>query len=126
MYIHFDVETESWVTSEPDSDDKWDRSSTDGSVSVRSAELSTINSFDSLPAPEGVSIGDTIYLLWAQYGTGDSFGSDGGNYELLEICRTKEKAQERFSYYENVTDYSVPWNGYFEWLQHLNVDEFTL
>jgi len=126
MYIQFEVEVESWVTSEADSEDIWDRDSTDGSVSVVGASLVSDNKYDTLPAPEGVNVGDTLYLIWAQYGTGDSFGSDGGKYELLEVCRTKEAAEERKKYYINVTDYSVPWNGYFEWLQSLNIEEFIL
>ena len=125
-FVEFDVEQESWITRERDPDDMWDRDSTDGSVNVRDAKLVNEQTWDSLPVPDSVTHGDTIYLVWAMYGTGDSFGSDGGNYELLEVCTTKEAADERKLHYETVKDFSVPWNGYFEWLQFLDIEEFVL
>jgi len=126
MFIEFEVNQTSWVTHAADPEDRWDRDSTDGDVSIHSAKLVSEQSYDSLPAPDDVDTGSTIYLVWAKYGTGDSFGSDGGKYELLEMCLSQEEADKRAKYYENVRDYSVPWHGYFEWLDGVYIERFTL
>lgn len=126
MFIKFEVEQEEWVTREANPNDEWDRGCTDGSATILSATLVDKDSYNTLVAPDGVQKGDTIYLVWALYGTGDSFGSYGGKYELLEVCSSREEAEDRRTHFENVTDYSVPWNGYFEWLESLNIEELTL
>jgi hypothetical protein len=124
-YIKFDVTENRYNTSERDPHDEWSRASTDANVAVNSATKVDEDGFNTLGIDD-VAIGDTIFLLWATYYTGDSFGSDGGNYELLEVCKTEDEAHERELFYRCVTDYSVPWNGYFNGLESTHIDSFTL
>lgn len=126
MFIKFEVDDYRWVTHEADTEDKWDRGSTDADVSICSATVVPKDGYDTLAAPEGIKEGDMIFLVWARYGTGDSFGSDGGQYELLEVCKSAEDAQDRKQHYLSVKDFSVPWSGYFEWLQEINIEEFKI
>lgn len=70
--------------------------------------------------------GQTVFLVWAKYSTGDSFGHDGGQYELLEVHTDANTAHLRAEHFSKVTDYSVPWTGYFEHLDYVTVDSFVL
>lgn len=125
-YVTFEVDVATWVTCEADPDDDWSRASTDGDVTILKAVLTNKEAFDSLPVPDTFEVGNKIFLVWAQYSTGDSFGSDGGQYELLAVYPTYEEAKQSKEHYEKVTDFSVPWNGYFERLDGIYIDEFTL
>lgn len=124
--IHFDTFVHTYVTRERDSDDEWDRDSTDGDVSIVGAVLVSKDGYDCLSVDKELKAGDKVWLVWAQFGMGDSFGSDGGNYELLEVCTTPEEAQKRKAHFEQVTDHSVPWSDYFGWLDGVYVNELTL
>lgn len=120
-YIKFDVQVETYNIGGYDPEDSWSRDSTEGSCYVTGATIVEKDGYDTLGVEEDISRGDTIYLVWAEYTTGDSFGSDGGNYELLEVFIDKQMAWDRVSYWENISDYSVPWNGYFEYLDGVRV-----
>lgn len=125
-YIKFDVVENRWSTGGYDPEDSWSRDSTDGTVSILSAVKVKDYEYDTLCTENSIEVGDVVYLVWAQYSTGDSFGQDGGQYELLEICMSREAATERKKYYEGVTDFSVPWSGYFENLDFVEVQSFIV
>jgi len=120
-YIKFDVQVETYSIGGYDPEDSWSRDSTEGSCYVTGATIVEKDGYDTLGVEEEISQGDTIYLVWAEYTTGDSFGRDGGNYELLEVFTDKQTACDRVTHWENITGYSVPWNGYFECLDGVNV-----
>jgi hypothetical protein len=85
-FIKLDVHVDSWSTGGYDPDDRWSRNSTNGNVSIMNAYVTKEDGYNVLPSKVNVEAGDQIYVVWAQYSTGDSFGSDGGQYEILEIA----------------------------------------
>jgi hypothetical protein len=84
-----------------------------------------------------VNVGDTVYIVWVEYGTGDSFGSDGGNVEYIAGFVDKAKAEECEAMIRKVEVYSYtltledgsshdmhsPWIGYFECLEAVHINE---
>lgn len=125
-WLKFDVDTTTWVTREGDSEDEWDRDSTDGSVEILSCKLSDIDAYDSLPIDFSATVGDEIWLVWAKYSTGDSFGTDGGKYELCSVFQDEQSARKEEKRLEEVTDYSVPWTGFFEDLDYVTVERMVI
>lgn len=125
-YLKVEIKVDSWITHHADPYDQWDRDSTDGNVTVTGCRLIENDEYQTLPCPQGIKRGDVVYVVWAQYSTADSFGSDGGQFELCGIFGTKEDAQNEKARLKDVTDYSVPWNGYFEHLDSLNVQALTV
>lgn len=95
---------------------------------------------------------DDVFVLWAEWSTGDSFGnSSRGCTETLGVFKSKRCAEElrdaltKFSPNVNSSDWSgkysfksetsdgqkfsigyVPWCGYFESLDALNIEETTV
>lgn len=120
-YIKFDVQVETYSIGGYDPEDSWSRDSTEGSCYVTGATIVEKDGYDTLGVEEDISSGDTIYLVWAEYTTGDSFGRDAGNYELLEVFTDAQAACDRVAYWENISDYSVPWIGHFESLDGVHV-----
>lgn len=135
-YIKFEVDQRSWNVGGSDPDDEWSRDSYDGEVSVVGAKLVKEDSYDILGSEHEFAVGDVCYLVWAQYSTGDTFGRDGGQYELLEVYPSYEVAKEREKVYENLSDRRsenvgqaigyVPWLGYFESLDFVRVEELVI
>lgn len=125
-YLDFDVDVQTWITREADPENSWSRDSTGGSVSIRSAKLVSRDGYGVLQTAFSVAPGDTVYLVWAQYSTGDSFGSDGGKYELCAVYDNAEDAATERERLEKVTDFSVPWTGYFEDLDFVRVEALTV
>jgi hypothetical protein len=171
-------------TSTPDPEDEWDRANTHTDHSVEGIKVVDDNSFDVIgafeidPANPGV-----VYLVYAIYSTGDSFGHDSGyGIEFISVFKTQDKAdkcaeqieanaelyklndmyylshQEKEKRIKKVVEkldgqvefdpngkinenqlynafymdekggkvtISVPWNGYFESLDSVNVVELT-
>jgi len=124
--VKFDVDVMTWITSNGDPDDKWSRDSTDGSVSIHGARIVKTDAHDALTIDKELSVGDVVFLVWAQYSSGDSFCQNGGNYELLELLTDSTEAFARKKHYEETKDYSVPWTGYFEHLDFVRIDTFML
>jgi hypothetical protein len=134
-----------WVdryeTSEVDPDDSWSRASTAADYNIEGIQLTDkygdfIIDFDLKP-------GVYYYLVYADYGTGDSFGHDNNQLEYVDLFTTREKAEacqtallssdhvERYSagyYRENGQGVSVskPWEGYFDHLNGIHIAEVTL
>ena len=125
-YLKFDVAVNTWVTREGDPEDQWDRDSTDGSATVTACHLAHQDGYDVLQASDIVAVGDKVWLVWAQYSTGDSFGCDGGRYELCGVFSDSAAADAEVSRLQSVDDYSVPWNGYFENLDFIKAEEFEV
>lgn len=134
--IKFEVDKMSWNVGGYDPDDEWSRDSYDGSVSIVGAKIVKKDEYDVLSAKHEFSVGDVCYLVWAQYSTGDTFGRDGGQYELLEVLSTRGDAEKQKEIYENLTDRRsdvvgqaigyVPWLGYFESLDFVRIEELVL
>lgn len=121
----------SWreMTRDPDPEDSWDAGDEDGDVSINGLSLSVPPiEFDQIDTDEDIKPGDTVWLVSCVCGTGSTFGSSGGYFSPLFISKDKAEAQERCASMEKAdrTDYTLPWNGYFEWLQHLDCDEYVV
>lgn len=133
-FIKFEVNQRSWSTGGYDPEDSWSRDSTDGTVDIRGAVKVKEDGYDTLAIEKDVSVGDVVCLVWAQYSTGDSFGRDGGQYELLEVVADRAEAEGRKHHYENVKHDGtygaegayLPWFGYFESLDGIYVDAFVV
>jgi hypothetical protein len=125
-YLKFNVEVNTWLTREPDETDQWDNGSSDGQVTVTECRLATFDTYNALPVSFSVKRGDIVWLVWAQYSTGDSFGSYGGQYELCGAFASEADAGKEAARLTSVTDYSVPWNGYFESLDFIKVEPFEV
>lgn len=135
-YIKFEVDQRSWNVGGSDPDDEWSRDSYDGEVIIVGAELVEEDNYNTLGTEHEFAVGDVCYLVWAQYSTGDTFARDGGQYELLEVYPTREAAEERQKVYENLTDSRsddvgqaigyVPWLGYFEYLDFVEVKALVI
>lgn len=90
--------------------------------------------------------GDTVYIVWAEYSTGDSFGNDGGQYVAIaafvnennaKTCayNAKNLEEKKITSYMDTDRYGlsvildngidfkfhVPWIGYFENLENVHV-----
>lgn len=125
-YVKFEVSVDTWVTRQGDPEDEWDSDSTDGTVTVESAKLVADDAYNTLQASFDVKAGDVIWLVWAQYSTGDSFGSYGGRYELCSVFDNEIDALIEKERLQGVDDYSMPWIGYFESLDFIRAEAFTV
>jgi hypothetical protein len=88
--IDLEVSTHGWSTGGYDPEDSWSRDSTDGTWSIDGYRESTGKYGDF------VYVGSTdlpVYVIAVGYSTGDSFGRDGGQYEILAATNDEEKAK---------------------------------
>jgi hypothetical protein len=146
IVVGADVEVQNIGGADPD--DSWSRDSTSGYVSnvtAREAKDFEVGKFqwytESWDGELDVSVGDTIYAVVADYETGDTFGRDGGNAQILDVFSTFEEAEGlaaaalvkqsgdmpewrrgyEYSFDYNGKTYHRSWAGYFEHLQSLDV-----
>jgi hypothetical protein len=139
----------SHTTRHPDTNDRWDRGNTHSNWTVSGLRL-TNREYGDVTADFEVMAGDVLYMVYAIYSTGDSFGRDeNGRIDYItvhksgEIARANEKALnakttlkgKNGDYEWNVnlqTDsgivfpYHVPWLGYFESLTGVYVEAFEV
>lgn len=128
------------VISVADPDDQWDRDSTRSSYTLTRA---CISKHGDCPI-SNVNEGDTVHVVWASYVTGDTFGSDSA-IEFLAAFKDVKKANQlvrKLNEYAP-SDYAgweigieldegeiyklyIPWLGYFEHLEELNITEVTV
>ena len=114
-YVKFDVRVETYNTGGYDPEDEWSRDSSSGEVSINRATISNDNYYHNrLGIEADLKVGDIIYLVWAQYTTGDSFGNDGGQYELIQVFTDPNLAFEHKAKMESIKEgdkdqYSVAW-----------------
>jgi hypothetical protein len=133
-----------------DADDPWSRDSSDQdntfigvSPIVNPGTLVSGIKNGYLPDPDvvigaDVKVGDTVYVVWYEYTTGDSFGSDSGKFEFVAAYTTEELAEKckqkildhdgGFSMtitLEDGEEFSMhcPWVGYFERLEGVHINK---
>lgn len=109
------------VTRHADSDDRWDRDDTCTSYgNIRLVQV------DDKYADVSIEIDQTgpmrvwgVYAIWS---TGDSFGHDEcGQIELFGVFLSIDAAEEHIEKLRNTKDYTVPWNGYFDKLDSIDL-----
>ena len=99
--------------------------------------------YSDIAVPFDVVPNQPYYLLWADYSTGDSFGSDDNQHEWIDLYQTPEAAwaaQRILQAASNkglyaikytrdcgtVIELCMPWVGYFENLNNINVETVQL
>lgn len=120
-----------------------------GSVTVEAIQL-VEDGYKDLDVPFVPVHGKDYYVLWGSYTTGDSFGSESGNYEIIDVYSDAElayknrelvdKASREEATYDlkksictltrqdgSTLKFSYfPWHGYFESLDYLEVTRVRL
>lgn len=135
--IYFKTYGEHWTTRERDPEDSWDNGSTSGFEWCISAHLTNPGyPFDNWtpeehywyigPYDTDFSAGEIIYVVEANYGTGNTFGSSGGYLEIVSVFRNEWMAKMVSNDIDRYIEGYAPWIGYFEWLQDICVKELTL
>lgn len=133
------VDYDRFIYREPDPNDSWDQGESGMNVSVKGISLSppyNSYSYAVLNARDGFGPAEIVYLVWVKYQTGSTFGSDEV-YEMLEVFETPAEAQELKEYIELQTsdkfrfsvggrEYYASWNGYFERLQEVNIEQLIM
>lgn len=149
--IAYDFDCYSHSTGGYDPEDSWSRDSTSTTWSApTSCKIVTDTArygseYDEVP--DTVKPGDTIYMVWVQWSSGDSFGQDdGANHEVIGFYQTAELAEQArkavddecrtgYSFEQGGNRVLVPlfdgsgtreqytgsWKGYFESLDHVDV-----
>ena len=132
-------------------DDEWSRDSTSTDVYIGDM-FEITKGWSELESDIDFQKDKDYYLVWATYTTGDSFGRDSGNYEIIELFDSIDKAElmsktieDNYKVYEKESntfnaDYTVeltmnngnvvrlccPWKGYFESLECVNITNMRL
>jgi hypothetical protein len=148
MKFWYRFNSDSYETSTPDPDDKWDRASTSRTwdpparVYLRDPAFYESDEIDADLTP-----GQVIFLVWVQYSTGDSFGHDSGaGQEVIgwylnhaDAYRAKDaidNGPKKYSFEEGGNTVMVPtfdgqgmrpqncssWVGYFESIDHVSIE----
>lgn len=142
-YLHLECRGYTEVTREADPDDSWGADDTSTSWSVDGVSLSDKDGQHALPADFPVEVGDTVYVVYAVYSTGDSFHRADGEYlEVLSFhknsaiaYKNKESADgPRKDRHEMTIEFDngkkikryCPWDGYFESLNYVSVESCTV
>jgi hypothetical protein len=133
-------------TSEIDPEDEWSRASTDCDNTLTGIfvnEADTARTYDSITPCFEHEIGQTVYLVWAEYSDGDSFGNDSGKVEIVDIFSNEELANacaravrvsedggnQDFSFARQngqTIKQSCPWFDYFAHLDTVHVDSLVI
>lgn len=124
---------------DPDPEDSWDRGDTSAMIEVRGVAPVKDSRYFDVVLPSEFDPSKKLFLLWADYDTGDSFGRDGNQFEAIDLfhdydaaCAAKKALQSyRGDVYSGdyvrddggTASVHLPWNGYFEYLNALHVQE---
>lgn len=130
--------------SAPDPHDSWSRADTDGEITnvIAYVDQRSNSYYGSSHCTElDVKPGGTVYAVVADYETGDSFGRDGCQAQVLDAFLTEKEAEglvdaarnvpdtpgiERYGFTYNGREYSRSWVGYFERLKDITIWECTV
>lgn len=93
-YIKIFDSGETYVTQEADPDDEWSRDSTDSTVSINGFAIKKETEWYDLIVPFKIEKEKEYFLLYVIYSTGDSFGTDGGKVQYIDLFEKEEDAKE--------------------------------
>ena len=143
LYVKYSSDT--YTTREANADDEWDRGNTASNYDLEYISLAAESAYSTVTYPGEVKVGEKIYLLYAVYSTGDSFGHDkDACIELISVHKNLDIARFNYETIKNNTDESYgvqielsqdngqtwkmspPWNGYLESLSYLKIAGFTV
>lgn len=127
------------VTCEADPDDEWSRDSTSTSWHVKGVQVASKDDYDGVTVGFDATPGEAVFVVYAIYSTGDSFGHDeSAQLEFIDAFKSADKAaaaaqglqgsakgwtREDGSFAEMNWK---PWDGYFESLEEMNVEAFVV
>jgi hypothetical protein len=71
-----------------------------------------------------VKSGDTVYVVWVQYSTGDTFSHSEGHGTIVGVYKTYDEAKEVQQKIETnkFGGKYHPWNGYFDSLEQIHIE----
>lgn len=148
--IYYTFDSTSYVTRHSDPDERWDADDT--STTWRAPDKISLSkpdtwNFETDDLPWEVKAGDTIFMVWLQYSTGNSFGRNDGEYHEVVgwyqnvddaiKCQTAiENEDPNYRFEEGGNTIQVPtfdgqatrklytgsWKGYFESLDDVQVE----
>jgi hypothetical protein len=120
---------------EKDLEDEWDREDETHEIEIHGIEVS--DKYYHILVGYEIDPKAEYYLLYAVYSTGDSFHRENGLHEYIDLFRTEEEAKLAEAAFEKAprnqdyieytsscgitVPYRVPWNGYFESLNYIDV-----
>lgn len=134
-YVNITDEVDTWVTVESDGQMYGQGECTAQSHTITGLQLAE-GKYGDIGVPFKVVEGETYYLLWASYNTGDSFSHQEGLVCFIDLFQSKEVAEENAKRCTaKLEEYSVciklddgreykmhaPWEGYFESLNFIEV-----
>jgi hypothetical protein len=147
-YLHLECRGYTEVTREADPEDSWGADDTSTSWSVDGVSLSDKDGQHALPADFPVEAGDTVYVLYAVYSTGDTFHRADGEYlEVISFHKNGTIAHKNCAHlssrknrgsagndFQMTIEYDsgakvqrhCPWDGYFESLDYVRVESFIV
>lgn len=131
------VDIREYYTREPE-EDEWDNGETAADISIQGVEFAE-RYFD-LALPTEYDASKPLFILYANYDTGDSFGRQCNKFEAVDIFQDRARAEAaqraltdspegNASYVRDngtTIQYSCPWHGYFECLNYLEVEEVRI
>lgn len=137
MKIEIRYDCYQYVTRE--ASDPYDRDSTAADIFINGIRIAS-DRYSDIDVPFDVVPGETYYLVWADYERGDSSGYDDNCVEFIDLFKSKELAEQCAAIARAVEGYnytfkrengqdctqSVPWNGYFESLNAINVEPVSV
>jgi hypothetical protein len=144
MFLTLDATSYSYCTREADPEDNWDRGNSGTDWTIGGISLGARDSERSLPADFDVQVGDKVFVVYAVYSTGDTFGHDEGAYlEVLSFHKNREIAERNLAAAEGRTrrdrsqlvlefdsggkvERYCPWDGYFESLDYARLEEHVV
>lgn len=148
--LYIDYESYTTVTNRADPDDEWGADDTSTDHYVNGLSLTRKNSHEYCYYPGEVNKGDTLYLIYAIWSTGDSFHHDTrGCIDFVAVYKDKATANlvahvlenhkheddrhGKYNWTANIMldngeefKYHVGWLGYFENLDEIYVEEYTV
>jgi hypothetical protein len=143
QYLHLLSASETDVTRESDPEDVWGQDSTSTSWDIEGIALSDKDGSDALPADFDIKIGDTIFVVYLVYSTGDTFHqADGAYLEVLSFHKNEAVARKNLREIEgrkaenfvmtieldngNKIERVCSWDGYFESLDYARCESFVV
>lgn len=143
LKVENDVTGDSWSE-----DKEWGSWEENNCNSIQGIKLVKENEFYDVVTDFEVKKGDTVYLVYAEYGSGNSFGNSSGNISYVGVYKKKIKAERAVKEikrsreaYDNSGDYEAKfktesgkvikdgfpsWCGYFERLESARIEELKV